>query len=238
MEKIARSILAQVMAMVPGRFETVLATDRTHPHVDWKAYYAVRERADGLGFGHLGDVDVISVYQDPSLMKRAVLAVFASDDGTNVLGHYRVVLRWTPKGILARFMPVRGDIFDVGTNFGGGNGVTIETTTAQPAAAWDVPDFVVRETLAHGSPLAVVVERHRERVQEYRSQHAGARPTVVHTLRDVFAVSDALEKRKLAWRRDRGWATRDELARLGRHVSSSALDQLYEAFQQAARAAE
>lgn len=236
MEKIAHNILAQVKAMVPGHFQYMLATEQTHPHVDWKAYRAIREQAAGLGFSHLGDVDVTSVHQDPALMKRAVLAVFASDDGTNVLGHYRVVLRWTLKGILARFMRVRGDIFDLGTNFGGGIGVMLETTTAQAAAVWDVPDFILRVTLPHGSPLDQVVEHHRERVRDYRAQRPGSRPTTVHTLRDVFAISDMMEQRKLAWRRARGWATRDELARLGR-LSSSTLDQLYEAFQKAAREA-
>jgi hypothetical protein len=234
MEKIAHNILAQVKAMVPGRFETVLATERTHPHVDWKAYYAVREKAGALGFQYLGDVDVTSVHQDPSFMKRAVLAVFAGDDGTNVLGHYRLALRWTVKGILARFMGGRGDIFDIGTNFGGGQGVMLQTTTAEASAVWDMPDFILRETLPHGTALDVAVQRHRERVQDYRRQHSTARPTAVHTLRDVFAISDIMERRKAVWRRDLGWATRDELARLSK-LSGPAVDQLYEAFQNAAR---
>jgi hypothetical protein len=98
------------------------------------------------------------------------------------------VLRWTLKGVLGGFMGVRGDIFDISTIFGGGAGVMLETTTAQAASAWDTPDFVMRETMRHGTPLETVVESHRERVQEYRSQHRGVRPTAVHTVLDVMTA--------------------------------------------------
>jgi hypothetical protein len=233
MEKIATKVLASVKAMVPGRFETELASEATHPYVDWNAYYAVRETASALGFHHLGDVDVTSVYQDPAMLKRAVLAVYVSADGTEIVGHYRVSLRWTLLGILARFMGVRGDIFDVGTSFGGGRGVVVETTTAEAAAVWLLPDFVARETLKHGTPLEDVVIRHRERVREHRAQHPTARVTVVRTLQETFAVSDMLEKRKLEWRRELGWATRDEIARLSK-MNGTGLDELYAAFRRAA----
>ena len=235
MEEIAIKVLASVKEMVPGRFETAPATEATHPHADWKAYHQVREAASGLGLRHLGDVDVTSVQQDPAIMKRAVLAVFVGSDGTEVIGHYRLALRWTPKGILARFMGGRGDIFDVGTNFGGGHGVLLETTTAEAAAVWDMPDFIIRETLKRGTPLQDVLDRHRERVREYRSQHPGVRTTSVRTLRDAFAISDIMEQRKLAWRRQLGWATRDEIARVSK-LSGPALDRFYDSFRKAADA--
>ena len=237
MEDIARKILLQVKAMVPGRFETLAADERTHPHVDWKAYYEVRKHAALLGFQHLGDVDPISVHLDPKMMKRAVLAIFTNDEGTEVLGHYRVVLRWTWQGILARMGGVTGNVFDLGTHFGGAQGVIVETSTAQVSAVWDQPDFVLRETLGHGTKLDYVVQRHRERVREYVAQHREARPTVVRTLADVVRMSDVHEQRKLTWRRARGWMTRDELARLGK-LQAPMLDQLYDTFREVAQEAE
>jgi len=233
MEQLAQKILALVKAMVPGRFTTEPATPATHPHADWKAYARVGQLADSLGLQHLGDVDVTSVHQDSSMTKRAVLAVFVNDDGTEIIGHYRMALRWTPTGILARFLGGSGDVFDVGTNFGGGQGVLLETTTAQASSVWSMPDFVIRETLTRGTSLEHALERHRDRVREYRAQNRSARPTVVRTLSDVFAISDAMERRKLAWRRDLGWAAPDELARVTR-LSGPAFDQFYEAFRNAA----
>jgi hypothetical protein len=221
--------------MVPGRFVAELATERTHPYVDWKAYYAVRQRVEALGFYHLGDVDVVSLQHDSTLMKRPVLAVFASDDATNVLGHYQLPLRWTVRGILARFMGGRGNVFDIGTNFGGGAGVMLATTTAQAAAVWDMPDFIMRETLSRSSPLEQVIQRHRDRVQDYQTQHPAARPVTAHTLRDIVRINDIMEQRKLQWRRDRGWITREELGRLSNNLSSQTLDDLYEAIQNVAR---
>jgi len=234
-QKIAETILGQVKDMVPGRFDTALASERTHPHVDWKAYHAVRAQADQLGFDHLADVDVVSLRHDPSIMKRAVLAVFVSNDGVNVLGHYRLPLRWTFKGIMGRFMGGRGDMFDVGTQFGGRDGVTLATTTARAAAVWDQPEFIVKETLATGTPLEQVVTRHRERVRDYLSQHPDARPVAVQTIGQIVDLNRTSELRKLEWRRQRGWITREELARFGK-LNDAQLDQLYEAIQTAARA--
>src|SRR5688500_2965172 len=220
--------------MVPGRFDTELASERTHPHVDWKAYHAVRAQADQLGFDHLADVDVVSLRHDPSIMKRAVLALFVSDDGVNVLGHYRLPLRWTFKGIMARFMGGRGDMFDVGTHFGAREGVTLTTTTARAAAVWDQPEFIVKETLAHGTPLEHVVARHRDRVRDYLSQHPNVRPVAVQTIAQIVDLSRTTELRKLEWRRQRGWITREELGRFGK-LTEAQLDQLYAAIQIVAR---
>lgn len=234
MENVAGKILNSVKAMVPGKFTTEPATQATHPHVDWGAYRKVRETAGALGLQHLGDVDPTSVYLDPKIMKRAVLSMYVSDDGTIVVGHYRIALRWTLTGILARFMGGLGDMFDVGTSFGGGQGVTIETSTAEASGVWSRPDFVLRETLPRGTPLEQALQRHRARVNEYRAQHRDARPTVVHTLNDVVSISNTLEQRKLAWRRSLGWATREELERVTK-LTGSTFDQFYEAFLKVAR---
>jgi hypothetical protein len=227
----ARSAFASVKAMVPGRFEAIPASEQTHPHVDWKAYHAVREQAASLGFRHLGDIDPISVWLDPGMMKRAVLAIFVSDDGTEVIGHYRIVLRWTFKGILARFFGgVRGNIFDISTNFGGGEGLDIATTTAHASRTWQSPDFIRKDVMVHGTPLENLVRHHRQRVQEHRSRNPTARPTVVRSLQDVVAVNDLMEKRKLAWRRELGWATRAELKGLSGALTDDVFEQFYQAF--------
>ena len=219
--------------MVPGRFTVEPATPDTHPHVKWAAYRAVRETAAALGLRHLDDVDVTSLHHDPGMMKRAVLAIFVSDDGTEVAGHYRMSLRWTLMGMLGRLLANPGDVFDVSTNFGGGQGVTLQTTNAQNIAVWNTPDFIQRETLNKGTRLADVLERHRERVREYRLQHSDARPTVVRTLADFLVVINTFEQRSLAWRRDLGWATREEIQRVSK-LSGARLDQFYEAFRKEA----
>jgi hypothetical protein len=232
-ENVAKKILTSVKAMVPGRFTVEPATPDTHPHVKWGAYHRVREAALALGLRHLDDVDVTSIHHDPAMMKRAVLAIFVNDEGTEVVGYYRMALRYTLMGVLARLFANPGDVFDVSTNFDGGEGVTLQTTNARNIAVWDTPSFIQRETLNKGASLSAVLERHRARVREYRLQHPEARPTVVRALGDFLGVINRFEQRSLAWRRERGWATRDEIQRVSK-LSGRRLDAFYEAFRKEA----
>lgn len=234
MEQRAQYVLNQLKVMVPGRFDVEHATERTHPHIDWGAYRAVRGEAEALGFQHVADVDVVSVQPDPSIMRQPVLAVFIGPDGTEVLGHYRLSVRWTAKGVLARFMGARGNFFDVGTSFGGGaQGVELETSTASALGAWDQPDFYNIEVLPRRTSLEAVVQRHRERVRDYTAREPSAHADVVRTLDDIVALNRAMELRKLDWRRGRGWITREELARVCR-LSGATLDRFHAAVQLAA----
>ena len=232
-DNVAGKLVASVRDMVPGRFVIEPTTPATHPHVQWEAYTRVREIAAGLGLRHLGDVDITSIRHDLSMMRRPVLAIYTNRDGTEVIGHYRLALRWTPMGILARLLGGRGDMFDVGTNFGGGDGVTLETTSAAAAGVWNQPEWNLREMLPKGTPLPQMLERHRGWVRDYRAQHPEAQPTAIRTLQDIVAISDRMEQRKLEWRRQLGWATRDELARISK-MTGPQLNELYAAFRKAA----
>ena len=233
MEKVARKVFAAVKGMVAGRFETEPATPQSHPHVKWGAYEDARRTVEAEGFRHLDDVDAVSVPHDATIMKRPVLAIFLGPDGTEVAGHYRMPLRWSPAGILARLAGGRGDFFDLGTNFGGPEGVWVSTTNAKGVGQWTAPPFDNQEALSRSTGFARVLERHRERTARFRAAHPDAVPTRVSTLGEIVALADAMERRKLEWRRGTGWATRDELGRVTK-LSGSALDRFYQAFQRAA----
>lgn len=231
MLNVARSVAKAVREMVPGYFEATPASPATHPHVDWKAYGRVRASAESLGFRHLGDIDPISVSLDPSIFKRTVIATYVSADGTEVLGHYRLVPRWTLKGLIARSSVGNADYFDIDTSFGGAEGVQLATTTASASGVWGSPSFILREVLAKGTSLADALARHRARVTKYRAGRPDAQVTVVRTLEDVMANADVTERRKRAWREAFGWASRDEIARVSK-LTGPPLDELYASFRQ------
>lgn len=72
------------------------------------------------------------------------------------------------------------------------HGVAVQTTTAEAAALWDVPEFIVSRTLSYDTPFEQVVRRHHEVVSEYRKLHPSQHPIVIKTLMDVTALSDAI----------------------------------------------
>jgi hypothetical protein len=235
--RVAKVIYENARAMVPGHFRVEEATPRTHPHVAWHKYADARNQIEALGFVHVADVDPVSVHQDPSMMKRAVLAVFVGPDGTEVFGHYRVVLRWTLKGIIGRLLGfARHGFFDIGTVFEeAGEEVLVTTTTAAAAGVWDQPPFVVGKIFQPGTPLATLLDNHRQRVREYRAAHPLARAVVARTESEIFRTSDAFERRKREWRKGRGWASRAEIGRFAR-TDGPALDRMYAELQALAEA--
>lgn len=234
MESVARKVLESVDAMVPGRFDTRAASPITHPHVAWSEYDDVQRRLEALGFRYLGDVEPISMPVDPKMAKPAVMRMLVSEDGTVMAGFYRLVLRWTPMGILARSLGGAGMMLDLITIFP--DGTIVETSNAEPASVWSQPPFLHRQVLAKTASPEEIADAHADRLMDRLSGDAGVLPVSVHSLLEVVAASDATERAKRAWRRSIGWITRDELARLS-HLSGPRLDALEQAVRAAAASA-
>ncbi|HEX2080930.1 MAG TPA: hypothetical protein VHG08_24720 [Longimicrobium sp.] len=223
MEAIARQVVASARAMVPGRFHARAASPATHPHVDWRAYEDARRRLQALGFRHLGDVHPVSLEGDPRMSRPNVMRIFASEDGTVTAGFYRMALRWTPLGIMARMLGGAGGMTDLITLYP--DGTIIETSNAAPARVWQDPPFLLREYLPRRTPVEQLVARHQERLRERADAVPRVAPVAVHSLLEVIAASDMTEGAKRAYRQRIGWITREELARLSR-LSGERLDQL------------
>ncbi len=234
MEKQADFVVDQILNMASGRFDVEPADERTHPHVSWKAYRRFQQEAESHGFRHLADVDVVSIEPAAQVMRRTALAMFSGPDGTEVMGHYRMSLRWTVGGMIARMMRGGGSFIEIGTYFGSSaDGVELETARAAAELVWDLPDFHRRELMAPKTPLDAVIERHRQRVRQYATGQPGMRPLVMTSVDDIVRHNRVVEQRKRDWRRERGWVTRDELARLSR-LSGPPLDRFFEAVQRVA----
>lgn len=231
MERIARKVLESVDAMVPGRFDTRAASPITHPHAAWKEYDAVQRRLEALGFRYLGDVEPISMPVDPRMAKPAVMRMLVTDDGTVMAGFYQLVLRWTPTGILARYLGGAGMMLDLITIFP--DGTIVETSNAEPAKVWTDPPFLWREFVPRTAAVEEVADVHADRVMDKLIGDPGVLPVSVHSLLEVVAASDATERAKRAWRKSIGWITRDELSRLSR-LSGARLDALEQAVRAAA----
>jgi hypothetical protein len=231
MQNVARRVLDSVRRMVPGRFHTRPASPQTHPHVAWAAYDDARRRLEALGFTFMGDVEPVSVATDPRMSRPNVMRLLIGDGGTVTAGFYRMALRWTPVGILARMLGGAGNMLDLITLYP--DGTIIETSNAAPASVWSDPPFLQRQYVVKSTPADVLVAHHRERVRARVASHPGVHPVRVASLLEVVAASDATERAKRAWRESIGWITRDELARLGR-LSGSRLDELERAVRAAA----
>lgn len=231
MESVARKVIESVRAMVPGRFDTRAASPITHPHVPWGEYDDARRRLEALGFGYLGDVEPISMPVDPRMAKPAVMRMLVSDDGTVMAGYYQLVLRWTPMGIMARYLGGAGPTLDLITIFP--DGTIVETSNAEPANVWSQPPFLLRDVLARTASLEEIADVHADRVMDRLAADPRVLPVSVHSLLEVVSASDATERAKRAWRQSIGWITRDELARLSR-LSGERLDELETAVRAAA----
>ena len=238
MMNIAQMLAKSVRAMVPGRFEAISASPESHSYVDWKAYHKIREAAASLGFRHLGDIEAVSHRPNDGVQNGAVYAVYVSKDGTTLLGHYRLVPRWTLQGIIMRLTHPPTDFFDVETTFGEGDDrIELATTNAKLAGVWSTPAFILRETMDTKTPLLHVVKRHQGRVAKYRAGRPDVQPTVIESLEQVIANNDATERRKREWRRAFGWASKDEISRVTK-LQGSALDSVYDSFKKLVRGQE
>lgn len=231
MQSVARNVMASVQAMVPGVFHTKAASPQTHPHAAWKEYDGVRRKLEALGFTFLGDVQVVSVVENPAMVKPTVLRMFTGDGGMVMAAFYRMALRWTPMGILGRCFGGAGSMLDLITLYP--DGTIVETSNATAAAVWTDPPFLLREFVVKSTPLDRIVEYHRQRVMARTATHPGVHPVRVSSLQEVVAAADATERAKRAYRESIGWITRDELARLS-HLSGAKLDELERAVRAAA----
>lgn len=222
LDRIARTVLDSARAMVPGHFHAQAASPQAYPHIDWKAYDEARRRLEALGFRWLGDVHPAS--DTESSMSRAnVLRFLASDDGAVTAAFYKMALRWTPMGVLARLYGGAGGMLDLVSIYP--DGTMVETSNALPARVWDDPPFLLREYLPQPTPVEQLVAVHRERLRLHAEPMPSLWPVRVHTLLEVIAASDATERAKRAYRQRIGWVTRDELARFSR-LSGPRLDEL------------
>jgi hypothetical protein len=137
MQNIARKVMASVREMVPGVFRTRPALPQTHPHRAWKEYDAARRKLEALGFTFLGDVQAVSVVENPATTRPTVLRMFTGDGGMVMGAFYRMALRWTPMGILRRCFGGAGNMLDLITLYP--DGTIVETSNATAAAVWTDP---------------------------------------------------------------------------------------------------
>ena len=213
-QDLARRTAASLRAMAPGVFETRPAGPATHPYVAWRRYDRATAPFAELGFRRLADVEVTSLAVDARMTRPPALRILVSGDGETVVGIYRLALRWTPIGVLARCFGGSGTMTDLGTLFSDGS--VVETSTAAPANAWDVPPFVYRAFLQPSLPAEALLEHHRARVARHATAVAGRAVVRRETLEEVLATAAESERRKREHRRSIGWVSDEELRRLSR----------------------
>lgn len=222
LDRIARTVLASAHAVVPGHFHATAVTPAEYPHIDWAAYDEARRRLEAHGFRHLGDIHPTSE-EASSMARPSVLRMLASADGAVTACFYKLALRWTPLGIMARLLGGAGGMLDLVSVYP--DGTIVETSSAMAASTWDDPPFLLREYRPRGTPVDELVARHHERLRAHAGPTPSLSPVRVNTLLEVIAASDATERAKRAWRQRIGWISRGELARFSK-LSGPQLDEL------------
>lgn len=223
MESVARKLLESAKRSVPERFELRPANAYSHPHIDWTAYERTRQVMVNLGFRLLGDYEPVGQSGDGKMMRPAVLRMFVSHDAIITAAFYKLALRWTPSGILARIGGGGRGMLDLMTAFT--DGTTLETSTAPLVGRWQSPPFLLREFQPQMHPAALLA-RHVQRIAEQTQWNPAAQPYRVSTIEQVVAMGQSNAQRKRQFRQSIGWITRDELASYGK-LQPAQLDQIY-----------
>ena len=229
-EDVARKVANSVRAMVPGVFTTRLATPATHRYIAWRRYAAATRPLLTRGFRHLADLEVTSLTVDPGMARPPVMRILLSEDGETVVAVYRLALRWTRAGIIARLSGGSRMLLDVVTHFA--DGTVVETSTAQQASVWTAPPYLYRDYLPPAQGLDAILARHRERLARHVQAAPGRTVVRYDGLDSILAAENESERRKREHRISIGWVTEAELARLSR-MEGEPLAQLVAAVRQA-----
>ncbi|HET7462910.1 MAG TPA: DUF4272 domain-containing protein [Longimicrobium sp.] len=222
MESAARKLLESAKKVAPERFELRPAAAHSHPHVDWTAYERMRQVLANLGFRLLGDFEPVG-QSDGSMTHPNVVRIFVSHDGVITAAFYRLALRWTFSGVLARIAGGGRGMLDLDTAFT--DGTVLETSTAPLVGRWQSPPFLLKEYQPQMHPGALLA-RHVERIAEQMQWNPAAQPYRLSTIEQVVAMNQDTTRRKRQFRQSIGWITRDELASYGK-LQPAQLDQLH-----------
>lgn len=230
MDHVARNMLRMLRAGNTGQIDYRPASPSTHGYIDWKKYDELRRQLEQEGFRYLADLVAMSAHVTPSMSRPAVVRILTDESGEIVAGIYKLSLRWTLMGVMARFLGGSSAILDLTTDFE--DGTSLQTSTAQEAGGWTAPPQILKEHLPRSTPFAQAIARHQERVRAYRAAHPAASPLRFSTVDDVLQSSAREARLKHEYRRSIGWATREEIAKVTK-LSGAQLDQFEAAFRRA-----
>ena len=200
----ATSILRNARILYSGAHEYREVSLAEFPHLDAAHYVTGRQELEADGFTWLADVEDVTVTAAGGAMLPAAMRVLAGDDGAVVAAIYHARARGA--GASYRIADFETPLDD---------GTFLITSNAALAGRLASPPEVHAEFHADDTPVAALLARHRERMAEHASTHAGVAALPTSTLAEALQHQERLDAIKVRFRNARpGLISAEELQRL------------------------
>ncbi len=198
-------------------------------HLDLRAYRDFQTYHETQGFRVLWDFELMEVSDSPTtLIARTFIRAMVSADGTIVAYYYQVrprldrLLRQLGRGLLNGRWIATPRFFlktlrtrhcnDYESECSDGRFNT--TSNAQSAGSISSPPTVDSVFHPYGTPPALLLAGHKERLAAWVAAHPGDSIRVVSSLSDLQAMQTRLREQKNAHRVAVSWVTESELVKM------------------------
>ena len=206
-EKTAARLLESIEAVYVPTHDYVPASLDRFRHLDRRFYEGVQRELQDEGFRHLHDLEDLTLTKAPGVMMPVMVRALASGDGSIMAAAYHPKLKLLWRVIFTLLRKNPPPVIDFETEHEDG-GFTV-TSNAAFASMMGLPPMIRAEYLKPGTPLPVVLRRHRERL----SSEARAAPRGVHDTEALLASQNRMNALKAAYRNLVGGITREEIDR-------------------------
>lgn len=191
----ARKIHGELVALYAGEQVLRVASEADFPGFDMTSHRQMREALGRLGFRHLGSLENVTV-GEVYPQNRGPMDVSVEETGTIAACFYRIP---------------QAAVLDLGTRFADGRQLLTNTAEADKLTA---PPTALRESLPGDTKPEVLLERHRQRLDELRRAEPTLATMPTRTLDDVLDHCRRYASAAGAHRRALGLLTEEELLRL------------------------
>lgn len=207
---IARQILGVAHEPAPG-LVAVEAAD--YPKYQRRMVDRVARAAGEIDLVHAGDGEATGMF--PMLGQHVLIRFFSGADGGIGVAAFVLRPKW-PGWIGFLLMLLTGkwrkhEMIEAVTHFDDGTLLSTQTENVSP---FEFGGAIRIERMPRGTPLARLVEHHRDRAASYQSAHPGAKPIRAHDLEGFEARWIAGQQAKGAYRKSVGYVTESELRKL------------------------
>lgn len=225
-EKSARNILNGMKQTYGAPEKMILADEAEFSHLDLRGYRRFRAELEAQGYKYIGDFEIRVVSRtNIAMFARTMIRVLASEDGSITTNYYQFRQRrwplvkklatgllklswWDAPKYFAKDVKTRHCV-GFGTEFDDGR--FLVASNAEAAGKITMPPIIENHFFPYGTPPAVLLEAHRQRMQEILRASPGVKPVVTSSVEDVLRGHHRLSAQKAAYRASVRWITQDEL---------------------------
>jgi hypothetical protein len=211
-EKAARDIKERTQAIYVPRHEYRRVDAKDFRHLDLKFYDRVRDALTAQGCLCFGDFENVTLKGGVNDF-RTFIRMLVSEDRTVSIGLFHPKPKFWVRCLLWLLRIKLGRIMDCETELS--NGGYIVTSNATEAAKLNPPPGFDQSFLPLNTPHNTIYETHRQRLRAFLSANPDVRATALNTPEEALDMQHRMQNVKAAYRASVGYATEDELKRMG-----------------------